>query len=506
MLESIEGLTIVSIRDLPLPDFDVHCPLLSLPRAFATRLGSIPAQTPYLSSNAEERRRWGRRTGGDGLLVGIVWAGNSATKRDHFRSPGLGGIAPLFSVPGITFVALQVGNRDATRLPPNVLDLGPEVTDLADTAAIMSGLDLMISSCTAPLHLAGALGVPTWAMIPFAPYFPWLLNRTDTPWYPNMTLYRQDRPGTDWSEVVERVAHDLAAKARVTTGRPRPTSDREPPLPHAIEIAPNHATDGFNELARCRAGLMLYNRNDTYIGASLRKYGEFSGEETTLFDVIVQPGRTVLDIGANIGVHTIDLSRLAGPAGTVHAFEPQRLTYQTLCANLALNSRRNVFAHHAAVGDCLGTLLVPALDPDERHNYGGVSLLEQLPGEQVPMVTIDSLNLADCQFIKVDVEGMETEALRGAAATLRKFLPVLYVENDRQHRSAGLIALLQQFQYRLYWHLPLIYTANNFRSDTENIFGAKVSVNMICVPIEVPQSTLTNFREVTGPDDSVIQW
>ena len=506
LLASIDGLTIVSIRDVPLPDFDVHCPLLSLPRAFATRLDSIPAEIPWLRSNGEDRTRWSQRNGGDGLRVGIVWAGNPATKRDHFRSPGLDSVAPLFSVPGVTFIALQVGSRDATPLPPNVLDLGPEATDLADTAAIMSGLDLMISSCTAPLHLAGALGVPTWAMIPFAPYFPWLLERTDTPWYPNMKLYRQDKPGRDWSGVVARIAEDLAAKARPETRKPYPTSTRNRPLFHIIESVPNQESGGFNELAHCRAGLMLYNRNDTYIGASLRKYGEFSGEETILFDVIVQPGRTVLDIGANIGVHTIDLSRLAGPTGIVHAFEPQRLTYQTLCANIALNSRRNVFAHHAAVGDSPGTLLVPALDPDERHNYGGVSLLEQLPGERVPMLTIDSLNLTDCQFIKVDVEGMETEALRGAAVTLHKFRPVLYVENDRQHRSAGLIALLRQYRYRLYWHLPSIYTANNFRSDVENIFGAKVSVNMIGIPIEVPQSTLTNFREVTGPDDSVIKW
>ena len=503
LLASIDGLTIVSIHDVPLPGFDVHCPLLSLPRAFATRLGSIPADTPYLHADAEDRTRWSQRMG-DGFRVGVVWAGNPATKRDRFRSPGLDSIAPLFSVPGVTFVALQVGARDATPLPPNVLDLGSEVTDLADTAAIMSGLDLMISSCTAPLHLAAALGVPTWAILPFAPYFPWLLDRTDTPWYPTMTLYRQDNPGTDWSGVVGRVAGDLTAKARA--GGQHSTRDRKPSLPHIIEIASNQATGDFNELARCRPGLMLYNRNDTYIGASLRKYGEFSGEETILFDVIVQPGRTVLDVGANIGVHTIDLSRLAGPSGIVHAFEPQRLTYQTLCANIALNSRRNVFAHHAAVGEFNGTLLVPALNPDERHNYGGVSLLEQLPGERVPILTIDSLDLADCQFIKIDVEGMETEAVRGAAETIRKFRPVLYVENDRQHRSAHLIALLQKYRYRLYWHLPSIYTANNFRSDTENIFGAKVSVNMICIPAEVPQSTLTNFREVTGPEDSVIQW
>ena len=124
----------------------------------------------------------------------------------------------------------------------------------------------------------------------------------------------------------------------------------------------------------------------------------------------------------------------------------------------------------------------------------------------MPLVTIDSLELLDCQFIKLDVEGMETEALQGAAATIGRFRPILYVENDRQARSAELIGLLQRYGYRLYWHLPPLFNVKNFRGDTENIFGGKVSVNMICIPAEIPQSSLTNLREVTGPNDTIIRW
>ena len=400
-------------------------------------------------------------------------------------------------------------------MPSYVLDLGEEVTDLADTAAVIAELDLVISSCTAPLHLAGALGVRTWAMLPFAPYFPWLLKRADTPWYPSVRLYRQEQPGRDWSGVVDRIATDLAALVRSgqpRSGQPRSGLCPKPECPSVAETAiarpqpPNQVISGFNELASCRAGLMLYNRNDTYIGASLRKYGEFSGEETTLFQMIIQPGRTVLDIGANIGVHTVDMSRLAGASGVVHAFEPQRLVFHLLCANVALNSCANVFTHHAAVGAAGGTLLVPALDPEQRHNYGGLSLLDSRPGEPVPLITVDGLRLGDCQFIKLDVEGMETEALRGAVATIGRFRPILYVENDRQARSVELIGLIQEYGYRLWWHLPPIHGANNFRGDTENIFGGKVSVNMICIPAEIPITSLTNLREVTGPSDSVIKW
>jgi tetratricopeptide (TPR) repeat protein len=224
LLETIKGIIVVPIREAPLQNFDVQCPLLSLPWVFKTRLDNIPAEVPYLRVDPLEQARWDKRIGGKALRVGIVWAGNPVTRRDRFRSPGLSSIAALFSVPGVDFVVLQVGpgrqDCDANRLPPHVLDLGQEVDDLADTAAIMAGLDLMISSCTGPLHLAGALGVPSWAMIPFAPHFPWLLERTDTSWYPSMRLYRQEQYSRDWSGVVNSIAADLAALSQSNLRQP----------------------------------------------------------------------------------------------------------------------------------------------------------------------------------------------------------------------------------------------------------------------------------------------
>jgi predicted O-linked N-acetylglucosamine transferase (SPINDLY family) len=226
MLQTIEGITVVSLAEALALPFDMHCALMSLPRACATQLDSIPMDVPYLHADAAERARWARRIGGKGLRVGIVWAGNPATLRDRFRSPGLASVAPLFAVPGIDFVVLQMGagrqHYDENPLPPHVLDLGGEIDDLADTAAIMSGLDLVISSCTGPLHLAGALGVPVWAMLPFAPHFPWLLERSDTLWYPTMRLYRQEQPGRDWSGVVGRIAGDLQVLAQSKRERTAP--------------------------------------------------------------------------------------------------------------------------------------------------------------------------------------------------------------------------------------------------------------------------------------------
>ncbi len=203
-------------NSVPLPPFDVHCPLLSLPLVLGISADSIPGGVPYLHADPEAVARWRARIGGDKPRVGIVWAGNPTQGGDRFRSPRLASVLPLFDVPGVTFVALQVGpgrqDLAAHALPANVLDLGPEIADLADTAAIMAGLDLVITSCTAPLHLAGALGVPTWAMIPASPHFAWLLGRTDSDWYPTLRLYRQEKFSTDWSGVVARIAADLAIR------------------------------------------------------------------------------------------------------------------------------------------------------------------------------------------------------------------------------------------------------------------------------------------------------
>jgi FkbM family methyltransferase len=243
---------------------------------------------------------------------------------------------------------------------------------------------------------------------------------------------------------------------------------------------------------------MLFNRHDTYIGASLRKYGEYSPGESEVFRAFLQPGMTVAEVGANIGAHTVELSRLVSPNGWVHAFEPQRIVFQTLCANLALNARANVFARQAAVGAKTGEIRVPVLLPDRPNNFGGLSLRGATWGERVPLLTLDSLNLGACDLLKLDLEGMEIDALEGGAGLVRRCRPILYVENDRSDRAAALIALLLSWDYRLYMHRPPLFVADNFNGDAENIFGDTVSVNMLCVARE-RNIAVAGLQEITGP-------
>jgi FkbM family methyltransferase len=257
---------------------------------------------------------------------------------------------------------------------------------------------------------------------------------------------------------------------------------------------------GFNALRECRWGPMLYNRHDTYIGRSIAKYGEYSWGEQDLFGQLLKPGAVIVEAGANIGAHTVPLARLAGPQGAVLAFEPERFNFQTLCANVALNNCTNVWTLQQALGAANGMIHVPAVDPTRPGNFGGVELQASGGADMVPMRTIDSLQLAACNMLKIDVEGMELEALKGARETILRHRPLLYVENDREDRSPGLIDHILQLGYSLYWHLPPLFNANNFAGDLEDVFQGVISINMICFPSEA-SATVQGFRRISSPAD-----
>jgi len=249
----------------------------------------------------------------------------------------------------------------------------------------------------------------------------------------------------------------------------------------------------------CRYGNILYFYGDMYIGRSLDLYGEFSEGEVRLFDQLLQPGMTVLDTGANIGCHTVFMAKKVGTTGQVHAFEPQRIIHQALVANLALNAIENTRAHHCGVGLKESTLTVPQINYAADGNFGGLALGSFDRGEQVPLRSIDSLDLPACHFIKIDVEGMETEVLLGAKHTLQKYKPYLYVENDRRERSAELIETLFSAGYRLYWHLTKLFNPENFYANTENVFKNLISRNMLCVH-KSNSTTVLNMPEITSAD------
>lgn len=209
-----DGVRLVQ-RGLPLPHFDVHCPLLSLPGALGCDIDNIPASVPYLSAEPDLVTQWRKRLGGEGTLkVGLVWAGNPQHGNDHHRSFRPHAFKPLFDVPGVSFYSLQKQQRptdvgDLAQLGA-IVDLAAELKDFADSAAALTALDLLVAADTSIVHLAGALARPVWTMVPYSPDWRWLTGREDSPWYPTMRLYRQPRE-RDWGSVMRRVAEDLRA-------------------------------------------------------------------------------------------------------------------------------------------------------------------------------------------------------------------------------------------------------------------------------------------------------
>jgi tetratricopeptide (TPR) repeat protein len=202
--------------DVVLPPFDFHCPLTSLPLAFGTRLDTIPAE-PYLPAAAVDRvQAWESRLGPhDKLRVGLVWSGNSKHWNDRNRSIPLTTLSRILDVDA-TFVSLQKDPRpqDAAvlRQRPGLIDLTTELTDFAETAALLSCLDILISVDTSVAHLAGALGRPVWLLLPHVPDFRWLLGRDDSPWYPTLRLFRQDA-SRDYENVLDRVRAEVTELA-----------------------------------------------------------------------------------------------------------------------------------------------------------------------------------------------------------------------------------------------------------------------------------------------------
>jgi tetratricopeptide (TPR) repeat protein len=210
LLSGLGGISEVIKEGEKLPRFDVHCPLASLPLAMQTEPGTIPSEFPYLKVSEQHITRWRTRIETvPSPRIALAWAGRITHANDRNRSTTLEAVEPLIALPQFRFVSIQRELRasDAARLAANsrITDVGSELADFTDTAAVLSLVDLLICVDTSVAHVAGALGRPTFVLLPFQPDWRWGLDRAHSAWYPqSLTLFRQARPG-DWAGVIERV-------------------------------------------------------------------------------------------------------------------------------------------------------------------------------------------------------------------------------------------------------------------------------------------------------------
>jgi FkbM family methyltransferase len=263
----------------------------------------------------------------------------------------------------------------------------------------------------------------------------------------------------------------------------------------------------------CRHGVMAHFAADQCIGMSLREYGEWGEDEIALLARYVTKGATVLDVGANVGTHSVAFARLAGPSGRVLALEGHPETFALLAHNVVRNGLLGCTqAVNGLVGPAVGLVSFDLSNEPDRQNSGAqsfVPVLRNLPEPnpknavriQLPLITIDSLKLESCAVMKIDVEGMEADVLRGSGATLRNCRPIVYFEHASGDTGAlsFIFTMLRAQNYRLFWHFANPFNARNYRQNPNNYFGGTMELNVLSVPDgrEIP----TGLAEIVAPTD-----
>ena len=263
----------------------------------------------------------------------------------------------------------------------------------------------------------------------------------------------------------------------------------------------------MNTVADCRHGKLLFSTNDTYVGKALSLYGEYSEIECRLLCHLLKEGNTVVEVGANIGSLTVPMSKAVGRNGMVFAFEPQRTTFYCLCGNVFLNNLKNTFCFPHAVGDKDDVILIPDIDYDIVGNYGSFSIAEKSSFEVIPnrlpveMHPLDAYKIQECSLLKIDVEGMELQVLKGAEQLISEKRPILYVENDRNDKRDEVTDWILSRGYECWQHFPRHYNPENFKKEEENVFGEQVSANLLAFTKEsgLSRESFADF-ELLSPD------
>ncbi len=258
---------------------------------------------------------------------------------------------------------------------------------------------------------------------------------------------------------------------------------------------------GFNDLIKMRDGWMVYNKNDRYIGRSIKEYGEWSQGEINLCKRVLSSTDVLIEVGSNIGSHTVALAKTV-QQGALYAFEPQNVVFQNLCANISINSITNCFCFNSALSDQQNQeFYYPNFNYGMKNNFGGMHLSAE-KSKNFFRAEVDTLDnkfsdLQRLKLLKADAEGMEVNVLKGGFDLIKRTKPFLYVENDINfiEKSKELIELIWSLDYRIFWHFVPIYNKNNFFKNENNLFGKTISCNMLGVNKDV--SININMPEVT---------
>ncbi len=253
-----------------------------------------------------------------------------------------------------------------------------------------------------------------------------------------------------------------------------------------------------------RHGVFNFCNSDLMIGKSLREYGEFSEIELSAMKKFLNDGDFVLEIGANIGCFTIPFSKIVGKRGKVLAFEPQKFIFNLLKKNIECNELKNVEIYNSAIGDTNTILELDDFDYSQPGNFGGIGLKENYDNSKcakikekkknkIKTLTLNNfLNLKKCNFIKIDVELMELDVLRGGKKFIEKFRPIMWLENQNDFPNKINDFLISN-EYEPFWMETWLYNHNNFFLNKTNCFGATSTLNTLAIPKDISEKFTTIF-------------
>jgi tetratricopeptide (TPR) repeat protein/precorrin-6B methylase 2 len=475
LMKDIGGVDRVLDRDEVIPAYDFYTNLLSLPRILGTTLDTIPAEPSYIQADSTRVQRWRARLPIEGLLrVGLVWAGNPEHPNDRFRSMALSMLRPILEVGGVRFVSLQkgFGAEQATGevlAGVNWLDVGSELEDFSDTAAVISELDLVLCVDTAVAHLAGALGKPVWVMLPQPADFRWLEGRDDSPWYPTLRLFRQSQRD-DWADVVARVKAALEERVREgPAAMPAKTSvkavtSESLPWTSPAQLKVGHRP-GMSAVAETRLGILQYLPDEAMVGDSIGWYGEYLQPQLDLLARLVRPGSTMMEVGAGVGAHAVFLGTLLGEAGHLFLYESGPVLQRILRQNLAVNGVSNV------------TVM--------RRTLGSRSEADTAGAAPPTTETLDDLQLERLDWLKVDASGDALDVLAGASDTLWRLRPLLFLAAQDEQTLRELTERAREFSYRCWRMETAWFNAQNFNRRETDIFAGRTVLALLAIPEEI---------------------
>jgi hypothetical protein len=467
--------------DEPIPDFDYYIHLMSLPRVFRTELANIPAEVPYLRPEQARIDHWSERLRDDGALkVGLVWAGDPGHLRDRYRSIPLARLAPLGRIANVRFFSLQKGRGaeelDAAARELQVINLDTDLRNFADTAAVISLVDLVICVDTSVAHLAGALGKPVWVFVPKPSDWRWLEAREDSPWYPTMRLFRQNRPG-EWDDVIERVKAALDEQAaqhrlgRIVSIAPPLVAPRLTREMIPVDEPSRSITSGLSAMAETRVGIVQYWPDHDPVGKSIERYGEYLQTQLDLLARWIVPGSTIIEAAAGIGMHALFLAAAIGPDGRLLLYEDDPLNKQVLRQNLQANRVANATMMKRRLG-----LRVPG--------GGGNGTAEATSAAGSAVETIDELRLEALQWIKTHDAAAAVELLDGAADTLWRLRPKLWLAMRNRGDQYALSAKAKDFGYRCFVVETPLFNPDNFNRRTIDVFEGRSALTLLAIPEE----------------------